>query len=286
MLASPVFSTKLACFSEKRAPPTAQAAAAGGLEQLARGAAPGALVLGVLEGRAEGLDPGGLRLAAPLPHLGQGGADLRRVAGLEPEAGAGDDLARARGWSCGRRSRAAPGARRSVPGGGADVDPLEHPRQLAAVGVGVHPHRAARGAGMLIPNSRPERPQPAAFAAAEGSRAPPPQTMRSPSRSIAASSPSSLIASPRNPSSATSRFDPEPITPTARPSSAAQREQLQQRVLARRGGRSSRRGRRCGPWSGAPAGRRARRPAGVAALISRLPRPAPRRARRRRRHRS
>ena len=40
VVASPVFSTKLACFSEKRAPPTAQAAAAGRLEQLAGACAP------------------------------------------------------------------------------------------------------------------------------------------------------------------------------------------------------------------------------------------------------
>ena len=76
---------------------------------------------------------------------------------------------------------------------------------------------------MLIPNSSPERPQPAAFAAAEGRRAPPPQRMRSPSRSIVARPPSSLIARPRNPSSATSRFEPDPTTPTARPSASAQR---------------------------------------------------------------
>src|SRR3954451_22862411 len=75
---------------------------------------------------------------------------------------------------------------------------------------------------MLIPNSRPARPQPAALAAADGSLAPPPQRIRSPSRSISARSPSSLIASPRNPSSATSKFEPEPITPTATPDSAAQ----------------------------------------------------------------
>ena len=76
---------------------------------------------------------------------------------------------------------------------------------------------------MLIPNSRPSRPQPAVFAAAEGRRAPPPQSTRSPSRSIEARSASSLIASPWNPSSATSRFEPEPITPTGRPSASAQR---------------------------------------------------------------
>ncbi len=75
---------------------------------------------------------------------------------------------------------------------------------------------------MLTPNSSPDRPQSAALAATDGSRAPPPQKTRSPSRSIVASSPSSLIARPWNPSSATSRFEPEPISPTDRPSPAAQ----------------------------------------------------------------
>ncbi len=75
---------------------------------------------------------------------------------------------------------------------------------------------------MLTPNSRPARPQPAAFAEAEGNRAPPPQSRRSPSRSIAASPPSSLSARPRKPESATSRFEPEPTTPSASPASAAQ----------------------------------------------------------------
>ena len=81
---------------------------------------------------------------------------------------------------------------------------------------------------MLTPNSRPDRPQPAALAAAEGRRAPPPQSTRSPSRSIAARSPPSLIASPRNPSSATSRFEPDPTTPTAIRSPSAQAQQLDQ----------------------------------------------------------
>ncbi len=75
---------------------------------------------------------------------------------------------------------------------------------------------------MLTPNSSPARPQPAAFAAAEGSRAPPPQSSRSPSRSTVASSPSSFSARPRKPSSATSRFEPEPTAPIVRPSPAAQ----------------------------------------------------------------
>ncbi len=48
-----------------------QAAAAGRIEQLPGRPPLGALVVGVLEGRAERLDPGGLRLAPLRPHLGE-----------------------------------------------------------------------------------------------------------------------------------------------------------------------------------------------------------------------
>ena len=48
--------------------------------------------------------------------------------------------------SCGRRSRA-PAGGGAVAAGAGDLDPLEDRRQLAAVGVGVHPHRAADRAG-------------------------------------------------------------------------------------------------------------------------------------------
>ena len=76
--------------------------------------------------------------------------------------------------------------------------------------------------GMLTPNSSPVSPQAGVFAAAEGSRAPPPQTTRFPSRSIRVRSPASFSTSPRNPSSETSRFEPEPTTPIASPSASAQ----------------------------------------------------------------
>ena len=80
--------------------------------------------------------------------------------------------------------------------------------------------------GMLIPNSRPASPQPAALAAADGRRAPAPQTTLDPSRAIAASSRSSLITRPLTPWSETSRFDPEPTTLTSMPSAAAQARSL------------------------------------------------------------
>ena len=65
-------------------------------------------------------------------------------------------------------------------------------------------------------------PHPAAFAAAEGSLAPPPQTMFVPSLSTLVSCPASFITTPWKPSSETSRFEPDPTTPTGRPSDSAQ----------------------------------------------------------------
>jgi hypothetical protein len=76
--------------------------------------------------------------------------------------------------------------------------------------------------GMLIPNSRPPSPQPAAFAAADGRRTPPPASRLVPSRSSAVSSPASFNTRPGTPASATSRFDPEPTTSTAISSCALQ----------------------------------------------------------------
>ena len=90
---------------------------------------------------------------------------------LERERRARDDLARARGSSGGRQSRARSGARRSIPVGGADVDPLERVAQLAAVGVRVHAHRAAHRAGDAHAelDARPARaPRPAPRPAAGG----------------------------------------------------------------------------------------------------------------------
>jgi hypothetical protein len=49
---------------------------------------------------------------------------------------------------------------------------------------------------MAQPNSIPESPQPVARFTIAASDAPPPQTMRSPSRSIRASSPASRMTTP------------------------------------------------------------------------------------------
>ena len=69
----------------------AQAPAAGRLEQLTGAAPLGALVFGVLEGRAEGLDPRGLRLAALAAHLVHRALDLRRVVRAAAGSDARDD---------------------------------------------------------------------------------------------------------------------------------------------------------------------------------------------------
>src|SRR6185436_21177821 len=98
------------------------AAAAGGLEQLPRGASADALVLGVLEGRAEGLDPGGLGLVAALAHRGHRRPDPHRVAGSEPEGSASDDLLGAEvGAAVGEAEIL--GGPAVAAGGRADVDP-------------------------------------------------------------------------------------------------------------------------------------------------------------------
>ena len=105
--------------------------------------------------------------------------------------------------------------------GGADRDPLEGPGELAAVGVGVHPHCSADGARDVDPELEPGEAPAGRLRGGRGQAHAGPQRRRSPSRSIRASSPSSLRTSPRNPSSDTRRFDPEPTTPTAAPSDFA-----------------------------------------------------------------
>src|SRR5207342_2089043 len=74
-------------------PPDPQAAAAGGVEQLARGAVLGGLLGGVLERRAERLDAGRLSRLAPRPHVRERCLDLGAVRLAERERGPGDDLA-------------------------------------------------------------------------------------------------------------------------------------------------------------------------------------------------
>ena len=83
-----------------------------------------------------------------------------RVGRLEGEGDPRDDLARAEVRAAVGEAELV-GRRRSRAAGGADVDPLEDLGQLAAVGVGVHPHRAAGGAGdvdsELEPGKTPAR---------------------------------------------------------------------------------------------------------------------------------
>src|SRR4051812_27063062 len=71
-----------------------EAAASGRLQQLAGAAPLRSGVLRVLEGRAKGLDSGGLGLAALATHLVEAGADRRRIVQTQLEGDARDDLAR------------------------------------------------------------------------------------------------------------------------------------------------------------------------------------------------
>ena len=112
-------------------------------------------------------------------------------------------------------------------GGGRRSRPIEHPSELAPVGVRVHPHGSADAAGDVHPELDPrqagtrgeggDRGQPRATAADD------PLARRA--RSARARGRASAT-SPGTPSSATSRFDPEPTTATGsarvvRPSAAA-----------------------------------------------------------------
>src|SRR5215207_1958866 len=121
-------------------------AAAGLVEQHPGAAALGARVVGVLERGAEGLDAGRLRRLARGAHVRE--RRLHRV-GLrraQREGRARDDLVRA--------EVRAPVVEAELLGGAAlaagrrgHLDPLEHARQVAPVGVRVHLHRATDGAG-------------------------------------------------------------------------------------------------------------------------------------------
>ena len=143
-------------------------------------------------------------------------------ASASPNDGARDHLARPAGPSGGTRSRARSGSRRSTP---AAVQTSTHSStraELAAVGVGVHPHGAADRARDVDAELEPgEAP---AGGLRGGRRQPGPAAADHPvaSRSIVVSSPPSLMTSPPTPSSATSRLEPEPTTSTSRPSAAAQ----------------------------------------------------------------
>ena len=74
-VAEPVFSMKLACLGAKRAPPTARPLQPASASSSAGGAPLGPRILGVLEGRAERLDPLRLGLVAARAHLGERGLD-------------------------------------------------------------------------------------------------------------------------------------------------------------------------------------------------------------------
>ena len=217
----PLFSTKFACFSEKRAPPTCEPAAARGVEELARGPSLAPWVVGVLEGRPEGLDPGGLGLLAARAHVGQGRLHGVGVCRLRPKRRATRPRP-PRDSSAGRRSPAWPGCAASCrpPWSRRPTRGRVRARRRMRWRSCAPRRRPCRGCSRRT--RRPRGPKPAASAATLGRRAPPPQSSASPSRSVEARSPSSLSTRPRNPSSATRRFDPEPTTPTSSPSAAAQ----------------------------------------------------------------
>ncbi len=175
------------------------------------------------------------------------------------EGRAGDDLARA-------EVRAAIGeaeilrARSLAAGGGADRHPVEHLAELAAVGVRVHPHRAADRTRDVDPELEPGRPQAAALAAAEGRRAPPPADAAG-SVSLEVGQVAGELEDEaaearrrRRAGSIPSRRR-RPRPPPPRPTRAARPAAPRSRA-----GRRSRPARRCGPSSAARAGSRARRP--------------------------
>ena len=261
---SPVFSMKFACLGAKRAPPTARplqpasASSSPALRPSARGSS------GFLNVEPNVLIPCGWASWRRARMLRERRLDRVRVRLGEQQRRARHDLPGREVRAAGRRTRAARGRGARTAAGRRDLDPLERPRQLAAVGVRVHPHRAADGARGCSRRTRsPTAPRCAARAATAGSRAPPPQT-HPPARrrSITASSRSSFNTSPRTPSSAISRFEPEPTTATASarraPPTRAARAAPPRCPRARR----TRPRRRCAPSSGARAESRAARPAG------------------------
>ena len=145
------------------------------------------------------------------------------VGGLQQQARRARRPPRRPGSSCGSRSPAPPAQRRSDPCGRRDLDPLEHPLQLAAVGVRVHPHRAADGAGdvhaELDPRQAPPAPRarrPRAGARRRRRRSVAPRRRSPPARGRASRT------RPPTPSSAISRFEPDPTTLTGAAGAVAQ----------------------------------------------------------------
>ena len=136
------------------APP--EAATSGRLEELPGRAPLGAWIAGIGEGRAEGLDPRRLGLAALVAHARQRRLDLRGIALDEPERRARDDLPGPRSERRYRNPSSSGPAHR--PTRRAHVDPLERARELAAVRVRVHLHGAAHRARDVDPELEPRQP--------------------------------------------------------------------------------------------------------------------------------
>ncbi len=234
-----MFSTKFACFSENLAPPTARprqpasSSSTPALRPPARGSS------GFLKVEPKVLMPDGCASWRAARMLRQRGLHLLGRRRRERERRARHHLGGAEVRAAGTRSRAGRARAARCPAGPATSthsSTRERSPPYALAFIFTAPPTVP---GMFTPNSRPRRPARAARAAAWGSRAPPPQTRRSPLCSIVASAPSSFMTSPRNPASDTRRFDPEPTTPTASRSSAAQRKQRHQALVACRDGRTS-----------------------------------------------
>ena len=155
-----------------------QAAAAGGLEQLAGGAPSARGSSGFLKVEPKVLIPDGWASRRLLRISASVALTVGRIGRRERERAPGDDLAVAEVRARGSEKPSWSGVRRSDPAAVQTVDPLEHRAELAAVGVRVHPHRAADGAGDVDAELEPGEPPAGRLAAAEGSRAPPPQSSR------------------------------------------------------------------------------------------------------------
>ena len=206
--------------ARKARAPDPQPASTDGFEQLAGRASLGAWIVRVLERGSERLDPRRLRRLSPRAHLGERRLDRLALGRLEAERRPRDHLAVT-------QVRAAVGEP-ELPGLPPPVPPRSTTSTHSRTRASCPPYALAfmRTApptvpGMLTPNSRPVRPACAARADTAGSRAPPPHSIRVASISILLSSLSSFRTRPRTPASATRRFDPDPTTPTCRPSSAA-----------------------------------------------------------------
>ena len=244
-----------------------QAAAAGGLQQLPGAATLGALVLGFLKVEPNVLIPFGCasrrrpRISASVARTAAGspGSAGTRRATTSP----GRRLER------GRRSRAAPG-RGARPRARWRPRPIRAPAQLAAVGVGVHPHRPAGGAGDVDAELDPGEPpaggagrgggQPCAAAAQQAAR-PRARSSRA-RRQLDRETAESLVGRPAGSSRSRPLLPPAPRLGPA--------QEIHQ-PLGSPGGRTTRRRRRSAPSSAAPAGTR-RGPRGRRAHL-----PSPRR---------